>query len=814
VTTPAEAVTDPVGTVVSLVTAADPALGQDLVRRVVGQVGGGRSKRRRLAAELAGNPSVLSTGRSPASKVAGELLLALRAAGATGISPPWCADCGRRVTSMQRRGEHWYCAPCFVRPEACAGCGNTRQVAFRDRQGRPRCSQCPDRDTRDPLLALVEVIVLTDPGLPAEAAAAAIEATVAKQAHLQKLAWLLQDKPGLLTGDGAKAPFPVVLRLIDALCEAGATRIRRPACPRCQRVIALSKQRDGLRICRNCCARARAVPCARCGTTREPAARDGQGRPLCPYCLVNDPVNLEECVRCRRRRQVSTRTPAGPVCATCNPRGILACSSCGRTAPCTVSKITGQPRCGACARSRARCSRCGQLAPARAGTREAPLCGDCAVPDPGFFKTCPGCGSPGRLIAGACRRCHLRQRLDELITGSDGNVRPELLVLHQALAAADRPAAVLAWLSSGTPQAMLTELAAGLRPLTHAALDELPASKPLTHLRSVLVATGALPARDEHLVQLGRWITQTVADRADRQEKEILHRYAVWHVLRRLRQRIRGTHATCGQADVARRNIAAAAAFLDWLAARGLTLASCPQGDLDEWTVAASTSRRGPAGHFIRWARSQKLTSLDFPATRWAGPTRVIDAEGRWAQARRLLHDGTLKPEDRVAGLLVLLYAQRPATISRLTLGHVQSRGGEVHLRLGQEPVVLPEPLAGLALRLVATRQGHAATGDQGTSPWLLPGGRPGQPISPCQLGERLRQIGIRSGPARSTALFQLATELPAAILARMLGIHIDVAVAWQRISAGDWMTYAADVSRRASRPRAIPSRHETPART
>jgi hypothetical protein len=30
-----------------------------------------------------------------------------------------------------------------------------------------------------------------------------------------------------------------------------------------------------------------------------------------------------------------------------------------------------------------------------------------------------------------------------------------------------------------------------------------------------------------------------------------------------------------------------------------------------------------------------------------------------------------------------------------------------------------------------------------------------------------------------------------------MLGIHIDVAVTWQRISAGDWMAYAADISRR-----------------
>jgi len=110
---------------------------------------------------------------------------------------------------------------------------------------------------------------------------------------------------------------------------------------------------------------------------------------------------------------------------------------------------------------------------------------------------------------------------------------------------------------------------------------------------------------------------------------------------------------------------------------------------------------------------------------------------------------------------------------------------------------VLPEPLASLVLQAAAARRGHAVIGEQGSSPWLLPGGRPGQPISPCRLAERLHQIGIHPGPARSTALFQLATELPAAILARLLGIHIKVAVAWQHASAGDWMTYAAHVSRR-----------------
>jgi hypothetical protein len=33
-----------------------------------------------------------------------------------------------------------------------------------------------------------------------------------------------------------------------------------------------------------------------------------------------------------------------------------------------------------------------------------------------------------------------------------------------------------------------------------------------------------------------------------------------------------------------------------------------------------------------------------------------------------------------------------------------------------------------------------------------------------------------------------------------MLGIHINVAVAWQQATSGDWTSYAADVSRRPER--------------
>ncbi|MEU4930679.1 hypothetical protein AB0G54_29945 [Streptomyces yokosukanensis] len=66
-------------------------------------------------------------------------------------------------------------------------------------------------------------------------------------------------------------------------------------------------------------------------------------------------------------------------------------------------------------------------------------------------------------------------------------------------------------------------------------------------------------------------------------------------------------------------------------------------------------------------------------------------------------------------------------------------------------------------------------------------------------MGRRLRKLGNRLAEARSTALFQLATELPAAFLTRTLGIDITVAVKWQRAAAGDWATYAAEISRRNS---------------
>jgi hypothetical protein len=43
----------------------------------------------------------------------------------------------------------------------------------------------------------------------------------ARPGRRHQLAWALQDRPELLTGAGAQAAVPSVLRLIDALVAAG-----------------------------------------------------------------------------------------------------------------------------------------------------------------------------------------------------------------------------------------------------------------------------------------------------------------------------------------------------------------------------------------------------------------------------------------------------------------------------------------------------------------------------------------------------------------------------------------------------------------
>jgi hypothetical protein len=180
------AVADPVGLITDLVADIERELGIETIRAVATSVAGGRAKSRHLAKALAMRPAILTDGRSPAPRAIGDLLIELRKAGASAIAPPVCAECGKKLRTLQRKGQDWYCGVCGQETAECTTCGNIRRISFRDRKGLPRCSMCPDHDDRDPVTVVHELISAIAPGADRDAVAEALRRTAPHRPHYRQ----------------------------------------------------------------------------------------------------------------------------------------------------------------------------------------------------------------------------------------------------------------------------------------------------------------------------------------------------------------------------------------------------------------------------------------------------------------------------------------------------------------------------------------------------------------------------------------------------------------------------------------------------
>jgi hypothetical protein len=384
-----------------------------------------------------------------------------------------------------------------------------------------------------------------------------------------------------------------------------------------------------------------------------------------------------------------------------------------------------------------------------------------------------------------------------LLSHDHGSLHPHAEAIYHVLAASG-PVPLMHWLtSSSAAPAILTEISRASQPPGHDTLDRYLPSRAARHLRAILVAGGVLPPRDEHLANLERWTAHTTAQISDPAERQIVRSFAAWHHLRRLRRQSGRHHITAGQAGHVRHQIRAAARLISWLRSTGTTLATCTQRDIDTWLATGTTSCHH-ARAFVAWATTRGHTrGLDIPPRARSDLITQIEDDHRWALARSLLHDDRHATEDRVAGLLVLLYGQPLARIARLTRDQITLTPDQAQLTLGTTPLDLPPPLDELARQLLGRRHGHAAVGRTGDHPWMFPGGAPAQPISASRLSARLAPLGIHARSGRNTALMDLAATIPPAALARLLGIHIKTAADWAERTAGSQAAYAAQISRR-----------------
>ena len=313
-------------------------------------------------------------------------------------------------------------------------------------------------------------------------------------------------------------------------------------------------------------------------------------------------------------------------------------------------------------------------------------------------------------------------------------------------------------------------------------------SRSIDYLRALLVASGALPARDEHLFRLETF-ARTLTAAAHPGDQTLIALFTRTHLLRRLRRRLDGASLQPGAAYRARAELAATSRFLTHLRDRGRTPATCRQMDIDAWLV--DVRRADNTRAFWSWAtRTRHLPPLDIPTKTSSEPSQFTPDDDRWALARRMLHNAAIPTADRVAALLVLLFAQHLSRITRLTTSDLHhTPAGTTELALGPTNLVLPEPLADLINQLPTPRADGTAHHLHDDA-WLFPGRHPGKPLHPTSLARRLTALGINARPDRNTALLDYARQLPPPVIGRLLGLAPGTVDRWATITGGKWARY------------------------
>jgi hypothetical protein len=120
-------------------------------------------------------------------------------------------------------------------------------------------------------------------------------------------------------------------------------------------------------------------------------------------------------------------------------------------------------------------------------------------------------------------------------------------------------------------------------------------------------------------------------------------------------------------------------------------------------------------------------------------------------------------------------------------------KDSDLFLTLGRHELIVPPRLARLLRQLPAPSTRPALRINPAARQPLFPGRLPGRPMATQTLSSRLNDHGVLPRAGRNTALITLAADLPAPIVADLLGLEIGTAVRWTKYAKRDWHSYLAD---------------------
>jgi len=442
-------------------------------------------------------------------------------------------------------------------------------------------------------------------------------------------------------------------------------------------------------------------------------------------------------------------------------------------------------------RTRGICPICGHggVLPGRVNhTDPRPVCLSCAG-IPGNYR-CASCHAEGQLYRGGqCARCALRDDLTALMV--DAAADPvTMATIVTILCGVDRPESILSWKRSPTVRALLTGLAGGDIPLSHDGLDAAGQSRQVSHLRSLLEHNGLLPKRDERLARFQFWLASKLDTICEPAVRAPVEQFATWHHLHRLRRNSQPGQTSHGPTHSAKQEVNETIKFLTWLHdTHHRTAATCRQQDIDEWLATGPTNRT-KIRTFVVWTNKSNINTalhLDAPPAR---SSRLLTQDQRLAWVKELLTGNMESLPYRVAGTLLLLYAQPLMKIVALPTAAIVSAPLETRISLGAEPVPVSEPFADMLKHHLHNRPNLRTAGGMVANPWLFPGHRAGKHLDPHTMMMALRTLGINLLGARNSALQNLVAEIPPPVVAHLLGYSHNCTQRHAQLAAQPWSRY------------------------
>lgn len=400
-----------------------------------------------------------------------------------------------------------------------------------------------------------------------------------------------------------------------------------------------------------------------------------------------------------------------------------------------------------------------------------------------FLRPCSRCNRPDHLTAQLCRQCRAADALAATFTDDVLRRQPKLAALNQHLRDADTNYVVSLTTRRSNVWRTITAVTALREPVTHDRLDRLGTMRAVSQVRSLLVQLDVLPSRDEYAIAFQALAAREIAALPHGPDRLAVRQFVRWRQQRTDTTR----HLTMTQAANDRNELRVILSLIRAVNAAGATINTAQQATLDSWVVSVRTPLK--ARRFLLWcATSGTNTGLVAPGYQ-RKPFNLGGnlTDSNEAALRRALTEDIHPPRIRLAVVLTIAYGIRVHKIVQLRRDALALIDGRPRIRFGTLDLDLPVAAAPWVESILAgTSVRNRVGGRPRDDTWIFPGYRHNDHMLPGSLAAELRAIGVSPRQAHQAAAASLITQVPPAVIARLLGISLTTATAWYALAGSN----------------------------